>query len=114
MTRERGKSAQRGSEMLAALEAMLADALRTRLPGYEADRLAMLATERVRVVYGGQLLYIPMDRIRRDAAIVAAFTGDNHHDLAAQFHVSTNTIYKVLREDLARRTHKQGSLLDVG
>jgi Mor family transcriptional regulator len=109
--------------MLAHLEATVASSVQTRLeasPGLMASkellrevssRAGRDAAEAVRVAYGGGQVYIPLDKARRDAAICAAFTGDNHHELARRFHVALNTVYSILRADRIRKTEIQLSLL---
>lgn len=53
--------------------------------------------------FGGQIFYLPRNVANRTAEthaqIVAAFTGHNHVELSAQFRLSVQTIYKILKAD---------------
>jgi Mor family transcriptional regulator len=111
-----GKASRRGSEMLTALEVTIASVVRDRLarsglPAGRVDDLALqagrAATEMVRRDYGGGQIYVPLDAARRNAEIYKAFTGDNHFELARRYHTSVSSIYKILRQEKARRSVKQ-------
>jgi Mor family transcriptional regulator len=67
----------------------------------------------VRRDYGGGQIYVPMDTARRNAEIYKAFTGDNHFELARRYHMSVSSVYKVIRQERARRSVKQLSLMEV-
>ena len=64
-----------------------------------ADELADL--------YGGNMFYLPRDTARRAEEtrrqIVAKFTGRNQPELATEFGVSVQTIYKILKADRIAR-----------
>ena len=118
--REQGRFSTRGAEMLDSVEAetaaIVADLLRpTSLPQTTQATLAKNAgkqvAERLRVQWGGQHVYISFDRTRRNNAIYEAFTGDNHHELAARFGLGVNTIYSIIKEEMERRRMKQLTLL---
>ena len=49
--------------------------------------------------YGGERVYIPATRRRladRNTAILREFNGRNHAELAARYHLSVRTIYRIL------------------
>jgi Mor family transcriptional regulator len=120
----RGQAAKEGSEMLAHLEAVVEASVLSTLKASLgiappkgmleniAGRAGREAAEAVRIGYGGGQIYIPLDRVRRDAALYAAFTGDNHFELARRFRMSLNSVYKILRREKARRTARQLPLMD--
>lgn len=116
------KYTQRGAELLESVEAHAEAILvpRLRKAGLsQAQALAMakdsgrdLADE-LRMAWAGQLVYVPMDKSRRNARIFEQFTGNNHHELAERYHLGVPTIYDILRAESLRRRQKQGSLLEV-
>lgn len=119
-SKEPGRFSSRGAEMLDSVEAetaaIVAELLRpTALPPTAQASLAKSAgqqvAERLRVQWGGQHVYISFDRARRNAAIYAAFKGDNHHELAAKFNLGVGTIYDIIKKELERRRVKQLTLL---
>lgn len=69
--------------------------------------------------WGGQNVYFPMGLSyklsKRDREIWAAFSGHNHSDLARQYGVSLQWIYKIVKaaraDELARR---QGDMFSTG
>lgn len=60
--------------------------------------------------FGGQQVYFPFDRKRRDARIYADFSGDNIHALATSYRLSTKQIYEILDKERAKRRQKQSLL----
>ena len=63
--------------------------------------------------FGGQQVYFPFDRKRRDARIYADFRGDNIHALATCYRLSTKQIYAILDKERAKRRQKQSVLPGV-
>ena len=62
---------------------------------------------------GGQQVYFPFDRRRRDARIYAEFNGNNIHAVASRYRVSTNQIYLIVDKERAKRRQKQTLLPGV-
>ena len=67
--------------------------------------------DKLRYTWAGQLAYFPVDRVRRDALIYDEFAGDNHSELARRYHVSVQTIYKIIKAEKDRRQYKHLTLL---
>jgi Mor family transcriptional regulator len=120
--RSSGKASKRGSEMLGALETLVVSVVRERLarcglPAGRIDDLAMqtgrAAAEMVRRDSGGGQIYVPLDAARRNAEIYKAFTGDNHFELARRYHTTVNSVYRIIRQERARRSVKQLSLMEA-
>jgi Mor family transcriptional regulator len=120
----RGRATRAGHELLAQMEAGVEASVFSRLEaslggtvGKEllrdvAGRAGREAAEAVRIAHGGGHVYIPIDKARRDAALYADFSGDNHYELARRYHMAVNTVYKILRREKARRTMRQLTLMD--
>lgn len=115
MSKDQGVFSQQGSELLNAVAAMVqAEAerlLRIRgllkgLPELPAD-LGRVVANQLAEEWGGQHVYVPMDKQRRDARIYELFTGANHHDLAKRFKLGVPTIYKIIDQERARRRAPQ-------
>lgn len=76
----------------------------------EARALEIGATvaETIRTAFGGQALYIPIAQRRivaeRDAELMAAFTGNNHAELASRYGISVIHVYRLVK----RATLKSG------
>lgn len=120
MSKIKGKYSSQGDKLLLAVEAYVAEILRDKLPraGMQAGRMEALAgdigkqvADTLRDTWGGQHVYISYDRPRRDALIFDEFTGDNHHELAEKYHMSTRNIYAIVKAEKDRRRHKQLTLL---
>jgi Mor family transcriptional regulator len=103
----------KGPELLQDLADQCAQAL-TDLLGLEkekAEQIGREIAERMASHWGGQNIYFPMGLTmhlsQRDQEVYEAFTGDNHGDLARQFGVSVQWVYRILKlkkaEDLAER-----------
>lgn len=60
--------------------------------------------------FGGQQVYFPFDRRRRNARIYKDFKGDNVHELAMHYKLSTKQIYEIINKERALRRGKQASL----
>ena len=117
--RELGRFARHGAEMLDSVQAetaaIVADLLRpTSVPptmqATLAEKAGQQVAERLRVQWGGQHVYVSKDKPRRDAAIYAAFTGDNHHELATRFNLSVGAVYSIIKAEMERRRVKQLTL----
>lgn len=115
MSKDQGVFSQQGSELLNAVASMVqAEAerlLRIRgllkgLPELPAD-LGRVVANQLAEEWGGQHVYVPMDKQRRDARIYELFTGSNHHDLAKRFKLGVPTIYKIIDQERARRRAPQ-------
>lgn len=74
----------------------------------KALEIGAAVAEKIRLAFGGQALYIPLARrqlaAERDAEMVAAFTGNNHAELAARFGVSTIHVYRIIKRRSAKGT----------
>lgn len=85
------------AEMVASLAAVL---VKHGLDAISANEAAMSATESVRSVFAGQLLYIPrglsFDISERDEKIYALFDGKNISELAKKFNLSVQHVYRIL------------------
>lgn len=108
-------SKSKGPELLVDLADQCARALVDTM-GMEkdkADQAGREIAERMAGHWGGQNIYFPMGLTmrlsQRDQEIYDAFTGDNHSDLARQFGVSVQWVYRILKikkaEDVAARQH---------
>lgn len=120
MSKGKGKASRLGGELLASVEAHVATQIRTELAtsGLTIIRMESMASgigkriaENLRHTWGGQLVYFPVDRSRRDAQVYEEFTGDNHAELARTYHVCVQTIYKIVKAERERRRFKQLTLL---
>ena len=100
-----GSPTSRGAELLNQIEAIINDELRRGTEG-----LGKRVTTQIAFQCGGSKVYFPFDKARRDARIYEEFTGDNLHDLRARYHLSEQTVYQIIREERARRKHKQSVL----
>ena len=98
----------RGSELLNQIEAIINDELK-----YGADGLGKRVATQIAFQCGGSKVYFPFDKARRDARIYDDFTGDNIQELRTKYHLSEQTVYQIIREERARRKHKQSVLPGV-
>ena len=71
---------------------------------------ALVIVEGIRARFGGSMLYIPvgttLDRAARNAELLAAFTGNNHRELARRYGLSVKSVYGVIsayRKDRDRK-----------
>jgi Mor family transcriptional regulator len=111
----RSKGPELLSDLAAHVAATLIDFLGTDKD--QADQVGMELANRMAGVWGGQNIYFPMGLSyklsQRDLEIYSKFTGNNHSDLAREYHCSLQWIYKIVKtmraEELARR---QGGLFD--
>lgn len=104
-----------GAELLLDLRDHVADVLsKSGLSDSAAKSIAQDAAVRVADSWGGQAVYIPMDTAMkmctRNSEIWEAYTGDNIYHLVKRFGLSRQTIYRIIRDERARRAPKQASL----
>ena len=103
----------RAPEVLADLSAKLSDRLISHgMDSDSATGIGQLVSDDMAADWGGQLIYFPMALAdRRSRQIYEKFTHDNHAELANEFNVSVQHVYrvvKIMRQlEIARR---QGSL----
>lgn len=97
-----GAYSERGKEILNTMTAIIDQEAIKGTPG-----LGKRVTDIIAEQFGGQQIYLPFDRERRDARIYAEYRGDNVHALANKFRVSSNHIYKIVRRETAKRRQKQ-------
>lgn len=93
---------RRASELLSDLAAII-DAEST----YGSEGLGERVASRIAIEWGGQPLYLPMDKVRRDGRIFAQFNGANYHELARTYRLSENTVRRIIAAERARRRHRQ-------
>ena len=117
-----GKFSSRGNELLSAIDAYVRDIVakklgKTSLSAKQIEAVSLESgaelAERLRIDWAGQHVYVPFDKQRRNAAIYAAFTGDNHHELASQFHLGVGTVYDIIKTEQQKRRMKQANLLEM-
>jgi Mor family transcriptional regulator len=89
-------------ELLSDLLTMLAGDLRdSGLPLHQANAIAWACTERLRDTWGGQSIYITQgltfDTLQRYQAIWDKFNGQNVQELAREYDMSEQAIYKAIR-----------------
>lgn len=99
---------ERIPELVADLEAQLADCLRreVRLDRHRALQIAKKVARFVTDNWGGQLIYIPKNHggrlNERDLAVWRDFDGRNHNALAKKYGLTVQQIYRILKEVGAR------------
>lgn len=101
-------SSRRGSELLSFIAACVEDEKRRG-----GQSLGERVATRLAFEWGGQQLYIPFDKIRRNAQIFELFTGNNTQELAQQFHMSDSAIRRIINEERIRRRQQQLTLPGV-
>lgn len=71
-----------------------------QIPIQQAEQIAYDLTQSLTKHWGGSMLYVPkLDserRKKRNLAIWDDFTGNNHHQLAQRYDLSTVAIYQIL------------------
>ena len=98
----------RGSDLLNQIEAIIEEELANGTP-----TLARRVTTRIALEFGGEQIYLPKDKARRDARIFDEYTGDNVLELRARYKLSESTLYQVIRAERSRRRLRQGVLPGV-
>lgn len=98
----------RGSDLLNQIEAIIEEELANG-----TTTLARRVTTRIALEFGGEQIYLPKDKARRDARIFDEYTGDNVLELRARYKLSESTLYQVIRAERSRRRLRQGVLPGV-
>lgn len=90
---------ERARELLSDMSAKVAVKLvAIGIASGKADEIAHAITDEMAEDWGGQLVYFPIDLAsRRNLLIYDKFTGDNHADLAIEFKVSVQHVYRVVK-----------------
>lgn len=90
---------ERARELLSDMKAKIAARLVSiGIEPEKADDVAHSVTDDMAEDWGGQLVYFPIDLAsRRNLLIYEKFTGDNHAILAAEFKVSVQHVYRVVK-----------------
>lgn len=107
-----------GAEFLIELAEIIADLAQGTLgiPKDQAYQFGQEASAATADSWGGQIVYIPKDKTgklaRRDAEIYTRFRGENASELATEFDLSVQQIYRIIARERAVRRQKQFSLLD--
>lgn len=111
--RQKGDFKSKGPELLVDLAEQCAVALRESagLDRDKADQVGREIADRMAAHWGGQNIYFPMGLSiklsRRDRQIYDKFNGHNQSDLAREFGVSLQWVYKIIKavrkEEIARR-----------
>jgi Mor family transcriptional regulator len=107
-------------ELLADLAARAETLLRAEgMPEEQAKAVAFKLSEAVRQHWGGQLIYVPIgtdfEITQRDLAMWQRFDGRNHEDLAREFEMSLQHVYRVVKKmGRLARERDQGDLFQSG
>jgi len=104
---------ERARELLSDMSAKVAVKLVSiGIASDKANEIAHTITDEMSEDWGGQLVYFPIDLAsRRNLQIYEKFTGDNHADLATEFKVSVQHIYRVVKiQKAAEISRRQGGL----
>lgn len=54
--------------------------------------------------FAGAQVYISGRSLCRNKLLMAAFTGNNHNELARIFHITTRTVYDIIRTESSKKT----------
>lgn len=57
--------------------------------------------------FAGAQVYISGRSLCRNKLLMAAFTGNNHNELARIFHISTRTVYDIIRTESSKKPEEQ-------
>lgn len=60
--------------------------------------------------FAGAQVYISGRSLCRNKLLMAAFTGNNHNELARIFHITTRTVYDIIRTESSKKHGKQLAL----
>lgn len=104
---------ERARELLSDMAAKIAAKLVSiGVDSSKADEIAHSVTDEMSEDWGGQLVYFPINLAsRRNLLIYEKFTGDNHTELATEFEVSVQHIYRVVKiQRTAEIALRQGGL----
>ncbi len=97
------------AELLVDLAAKVAEQVMAsmQVDAKRAQDIGDAVSSRVARDWGGQNVYIPMDhaaqRAERNAQIVERHTGDNVSQLAAEYRLSEQAIYRIIAAERDRR-----------
>jgi Mor family transcriptional regulator len=91
-----------GSELLSHLAAIVDDEARRG-----TARLGERTVTRLAYEWGGQKLYIPIDRVRRDRKLYELFNGRNYAELARMFHISEPHARRIVNKERGKLRHGQ-------
>lgn len=103
-TKPDGKFTTLGTAFLQDMVGIGADIIATaaQLPTEQAEQIAYDLAQTMTAHWGGSMLYVPKtnpEKLRaRNLTIWDDFTGNNHHQLAQKYDLSTIAIYKILAE----------------
>lgn len=103
-----GVFSDRAAEILETIAAIV-----DQEAGKGVQGLGRRVTDIIADTFGGQQVYFPFDKRRRNSRIYAAFKGDNVHELAARYRLSTKQIYEIVNKERMHRRQRQASLPGV-
>jgi Mor family transcriptional regulator len=82
-----------------------------------AEQAGNAVADHLSQAWAGSTICIPKDHrfklSKRDLAILAEFTGNNHHALAVKHHLTENAIYKLLKRVQDRKFQRNQGKLDL-
>lgn len=94
-------------EMLAELVMLFHHRLKESLAVDLSADLAFALSEDVREKFGGCLVYFPKghhyQRVKRNEALLRAFNGRNHNELARRFNLTLSCVYDILSSKREKR-----------
>jgi Mor family transcriptional regulator len=102
----RGKLSDDARELLSMTAAIIEEEARRGLQG-----LGGRVTTRMCLELGGQKIYFPKNPPGRDPLIYSLFDGRNYNALARRFHLTENSIRRIIKLERARRRHTQLTLI---
>ena len=98
-----------GDRFLKALEAFVLKEIGATMGEKTARRCANALFDCLWLNFRYQAIYVPTSSRenieKRDQSIYAAFNGSNHNDLAIRYHLSLQSIYKIIKK--CRKTKKK-------
>lgn len=101
-------------EVLADLAELLALVLGRELPQNTAENLALQYTERLRLTWGGQEVYIPRgviyETLCRDRELYNQFRGNNYPELMDRFGLGLQQVYECIARERARRARQHPTI----
>jgi Mor family transcriptional regulator len=98
----------KASELLSSLAALVDDEARAGTAGLGERVARRMARE-----WGGQNLYLPIDRARRARMIYEEFTGDNYSQIALRWRLAEPSIRRIVNRERKRRDFRQATLPGV-
>lgn len=83
-----------------------------------AEQAGAAVVDHLCVTWAGSHVTIPKDHrwrlTQRDLEILGKFKGNNHHQLAVEYHMTENAIYKLLKRIQDRKFDRDQGKLDLG